>query len=144
MTVATALGTGALALGVLAGCGTDEKPSPPLTEPTSAATPSDSPSESAATCSPTTADDLVGDWADTEVDWTVHFKDGGKFTMDYEGVTDFMSGTYTLQDGKVSLEGGDGFSSVPHPASRPRASAPVLSAVATVIRRFMRLPRSWS
>ncbi|KQY59678.1 hypothetical protein ASD11_09040 [Aeromicrobium sp. Root495] len=110
MTVATALGTGALALGVLAGCGTDEKPSPPLTEPTSAATPSDSPSESAAPeqGSPATADDLVGDWTDAEAEWTVHFKDGGQFTMDYEGVTDFMSGTYTLEDGKVTLEGGDG------------------------------------
>ena len=109
MTVATALGTGALALGLLAGCGTDEKPSPPLTQPTaSATTPSAEPSASATAGSPATAADLVGDWADTEADWTVHFKDGGKFTMDYEGVTDFMSGTYTLEDGKVTLEGGDG------------------------------------
>lgn len=77
------------------------------------------PAEPTATAAPTTeapttpavpaaAEDLVGDWQDTKAKWVVHFKDDGTYVEDFEGVTDFRVGKYTLADGVVSLIGDDG------------------------------------
>lgn len=97
----------------LAACGTDEEPggnaatpSPNASESTSESAPAPAPSDSAGTPEATT--DLVGEWQDPKADWTVRFNSDGSFTEDFEGVTDFRVGTYSLKDGVVSLEGDDG------------------------------------
>lgn len=113
MTVATSVAAGVTALGVLAGCGSDEKPSAPLTQPTQTSAapsgaPTTQPTEAQGSKAPASASDLVGDWSDKAAQWTVHFKQGGSYTMDYQGVEDFTSGRYSLASGKVTLSGGDG------------------------------------
>jgi hypothetical protein len=57
---------------------------------------------------PTKASDLVGDWSDSEAEWTVHFREDGTYSSDYQGVKDFLSGTYKLVDGEVQLISGEG------------------------------------
>ena len=113
MTVATSVAAGLTALGVLAGCGSDEKPSAPLTQPTQTSAapteaPTTAPTQTQGSQSPASAADLVGDWSDKAAQWTVHFKDDGSYTMDYQGVDDFTSGKYSIAGGKVTLAGGDG------------------------------------
>lgn len=58
---------------------------------------------------PVIAADLVGDWQDPEAQWIVHFKDDGTVVEDFEGLTDFRVGTYSISDGVISLIGDDGF-----------------------------------
>ncbi len=60
-----------------------------------------------ATESPDTAA-LVGDWEDTEAQWTVHFNPDGTFVEDFQGIVDFRVGTYQVKDETVSLVGDDG------------------------------------
>ncbi|MFT4299540.1 MAG: hypothetical protein QM597_07900 [Aeromicrobium sp.] len=87
------------------GSGESEPASPPPSEATTAPTPSPEPT---AAGMPATAADLVGTWRDDDADWTVHFQGDGTFTWDYQGVTDFLSGTYALADGVVTMAGLDG------------------------------------
>jgi hypothetical protein len=100
MTMATAVV--ALALVTLSGCGTDDNPP--------AAAPSTSPSSTTPSADPTTpaASDLAGDWHDVKAQWTVHFHDDGTFVEDFEGVTDFRVGKYTVVGTTVSLIGDEG------------------------------------
>ncbi|TXJ05150.1 MAG: hypothetical protein E6Q27_06280 [Aeromicrobium sp.] len=52
--------------------------------------------------------DLVGSWHDPAENWTVHFHDDGTFSEDFQGNVDMRTGTWTILDGVVTLEGGDG------------------------------------
>jgi len=79
----------------------DPTPSPSASE-------SSSPSAPATNAAPEAAADLVGDWEDPDEKWTVHFRDDGTFVEDYQGVKDFRVGKYTVESGKVMLEGDDG------------------------------------
>ncbi len=98
MTLATSVA--ATALLVLAGCNSDgdAKPKP---SPSTSATAS-------ATATTPGAQELVGDWADTEADWAVHFNADGTFVEDFQGLTDFRVGTYKVDGETVSLIGDDG------------------------------------
>ena len=101
------IATAALLLAALAGCGT-------YTGSTDDATPSETASSSTPSPSATTATlpeeeaDLVGDWEDTQAEWTVHFRDDGTYVEDYQGVKDFRVGEYTVDGDTITLEGDDG------------------------------------
>ena len=103
MTVVTAIV--GLALLVLGACGKSDSPKdePATTETTTAgtATPSSEPTSDPAS-------ELVGDWHDVDAKWVVHFHEDGTFVEDFEGVTDFRVGKYTLDGATVSLIGDDG------------------------------------
>lgn len=96
-----------LAVTTLAGCtgaGDDGEPSStPSAEETTSSTPTPDAPEG-----PQAAEDLVGDWRDDDVDWTVHFEPDGTFTEDFEGIEGFRTGTYEYDDGVVRMIGGDG------------------------------------
>ncbi len=98
MTLATSLA--ATALLVLTGCDSDGdvKPSPTSSTSTTAS----------ATATPSDAEELVGDWADTQADWAVHFNEDGTFVEDFQGITDFRVGTYKVDGDTISLIGDDG------------------------------------
>lgn len=105
MTLATGLCATVLAL---AGCGTtsggddaDPTPTPSATSAPATEAPDDD-------STPQSATDLVGEWSDRASSWSVTFDEDGTFTEDFEGVEDFRTGTYELEDGIVSLVGGDG------------------------------------
>jgi hypothetical protein len=101
------IATAALLLAALAGCGTYTGSSDDST-PSETAT-SSTPSPSATTDTlPGEEADLVGDWEDPKEKWTVHFRDDGTYVEDYQGVKDFRVGEYTVENGKVVLEGDDG------------------------------------
>lgn len=96
---------------VLTACGDDEPA--PETSPTPSATASAEPSDPSPTATspsalPETASDLVGTWRDDTADWTAHFAADGTFTWDFQGNVDFLTGTYTLEDGVVTFSGLDG------------------------------------
>ncbi len=95
---------------VLTACGEDEPA--PESSPTPSATSSAEPSDPAATPTPSalpeTASDLVGTWRDDAADWTARFAADGTFTWDFQGNTDFLTGTYTLENGVVTFAGLDG------------------------------------
>ena len=103
MTMVTAIV--GLALLVLGACGKSDSPTdkPTATETTtgSAATPTSEPTSDAAS-------ELVGDWHDVDAKWVVHFHEDGTFVEDFEGVTDFRVGKYTVEGSTVSLIGDDG------------------------------------
>lgn len=105
MTIATGLLAASGLL--LSACGTgDDQPSPSATTtapPTSAPapTPSDDPAIES-------AEDLVGEWSDPAAEWTVTFSADGTFSEDFQGNEGFRTGTYEVEDGIVSLVGGDG------------------------------------
>jgi hypothetical protein len=109
MTWATAVA--AVALTVLAGCGSDDsdggstggsRPSPTATTPSDVtATPSVDPSTEGAIA-------LRGEWHDPEADWIVHFHEDGTYTEDFQGMTDFRVGKYAVDGATVSLIGDDG------------------------------------
>lgn len=103
MTMVTAIV--GLALLLLGACGKSDSPKD---EPT--ATKSTSASQSTPTSEPTSdaASELVGDWHDVDAKWVVHFHDDGTFVEDFEGVTDFRVGKYTVDGSTVSLIGDDG------------------------------------
>ena len=82
-----------LAAGLLSGC-VSESVSDPKGEPTSQTT--DAYAE------------IAGSWHDEHVNWTVHFSDDGTFSEDFQGNVEMRTGTFTVQDGVVTLEGGDG------------------------------------
>ena len=106
MTTAVAVVT----IGLLGACGTDDPDTGTEPDPTPSRT-SDAPSAEPtdeAVGTPETAADLVGTWRAEEADWTVRFAADGTFVEDYEGVQDFRTGTYALEDGVVTIEGGDG------------------------------------
>ena len=93
-----------LAIGtmVLTGC-SESKPADPATTSTPAT------SAPTATTEPTPATEgIVGDWSDDKAKWTVHFKDDGTFVEDFDGISDFRAGEYTVVGDTVSLIGGDG------------------------------------
>lgn len=105
MTLATGLCATVLAL---AGCGTtsggddaDPTPTPSATSAPATEAPDDD-------STPQSATDLVGEWDDPEAEWTVRFEEDGSFTEDFQGIADFRTGTYELEDGIVTLNGGDG------------------------------------
>jgi hypothetical protein len=104
MTMVTAIiGLALLGLGAC-GKSDDPKDSPATTETTttgSPSTPTSDPTSDAASA-------LVGDWHDVEAKWVVHFHKDGTFVEDFEGVTDFRVGTYTVDGSTVSLIGDDG------------------------------------
>ena len=96
-----ATGLAATALLALAGCNFGgEDPAPKPSSSTSAT--------ASATATTPGAKELVGDWADTEADWTVHFNEDGTFVEDFQGITDFRVGTYKVDGETVSLIGDDG------------------------------------
>ena len=105
MKIAT-VGTLAVAVGVLAGCGSDDPKLPvdPSTAgPTSSARPTpsvDSSSKGAIA--------IRGDWEAPEADWIVHFEEDGTFTEDFEGISDFRVGKYEVEGDVVRLIGDDG------------------------------------
>ena len=103
MTMVTAIV--GLALLVLGACGKSDDPNdkPTATKTTtgSATTPTAEPTNDAAS-------KLVGDWHDVDAEWVVHFHDDGTFVEDFEGVTDFRVGKYTVDGSTVSLIGDDG------------------------------------
>jgi hypothetical protein len=91
-----------LLLALMAGCGRWNgrvDGTGPTHEPTATAVPSGT---------PTKASDLVGDWTDPKADWTVHFKADGTYVQDFQGVKEFLSGTYALQGDQVQLISGEG------------------------------------
>ncbi len=98
MTLATSLA--ATALFALAGCNSDGKDAAPGASSSTSATPT--------TAATPGAKDLVGDWADTDADWAVHFNDDGTFVEDFQGLTNFRVGTYKVDGETVSLIGDDG------------------------------------
>ena len=89
-----------LAIGalILTGCTESTDPAPPSTSSASTATTEPSPA----------SEGIVGDWSDDKAHWTVHFKDDGTFVEDFEGMSDFRTGDYTVIGDTVSLVGGDG------------------------------------
>lgn len=95
---------------VLTACGEDD--AAPESSSTPSATPSAEPTGTASTDSPSalpeTASDLVGTWRDDAADWTARFAADGTFTWDYQGNPDFLTGSYTLEDGVVTFAGLDG------------------------------------
>ncbi len=96
---------------VLTACGEEgsEPDSTPSPSTTSSAEPGEpTPTASATSDIPETASDLVGTWRDDAADWTAHFQADGTFTWDFQGNVDFLTGTYTLQDGVVTFAGLDG------------------------------------
>ena len=99
------LATAAILLAVLTACGTSGGDDDPAASPSET---SSSPTAPATNAVPEEAADLVGDWEDPEEKWTVHFRDDGTFSEDYQGVQDFRVGKYTISDGTVTLEGDDG------------------------------------
>ncbi|MEG9226333.1 hypothetical protein [Aeromicrobium sp. Sec7.5] len=95
---------------VLTACG-DDQPDPESSStpsPTSSAESSDPAPTDTASALPETASDLVGTWRDDAADWTAYFEDDGTFTWDYQGNVDFLTGSYTLEDGVVTFAGLDG------------------------------------
>jgi hypothetical protein len=100
MTLATSVAVTALL--ALSGCNDSGDKAEPGASPSTSE--SVSPSTSA---TPDTAD-LVGTWSDEEAEWTVHFNDDGTFVEDYQGLTDFRVGTYSVDGETVSLKGDDG------------------------------------
>lgn len=83
------------------------------TSPSSAtSTSSPAPSPSGTTASPATtapaSQGIVGYWLATEADWAVQFKADGTFVEDFQGISDFRVGTYTVDGKTVTLIGGDG------------------------------------
>lgn len=103
------LATGLLAALALTACGSsDEVPDPGASTtapPTSEPAPEPTDSEAAGIES---AEDLVGEWADPAAEWVVTFNEDGTFNEDFQGNEDFRTGDYEINDGIVSLVGGDG------------------------------------
>ncbi len=99
------LATAAILLAVLSACGPVGGGDDPTTAPSDT---SSSPTAPATNAVPEEPADLVGDWEDPKEKWTVHFRDDGTFTEDYQGVEDFRVGEYAIDDGTVTLEGADG------------------------------------
>ena len=96
--------------GLLSGCGVvreligspatrTPEPGVSITEPTYAPT---------VPQGPKTVADFVGTWSDPAAQWTVRFASDGTFGSDYQGVTDFRSGTFQVHDNRLDLIGGDG------------------------------------
>jgi len=99
------IATAAVLLVVLSACGPsggdgDPGPSPSATSASPTTPPTNAVPEQPA--------DLVGDWEDPAEDWTVHFKDDGTYSEDYQGVEDFRVGQYRIEGDTVVLEGDDG------------------------------------
>src|SRR5690242_2943884 len=104
MTMVTAIvGLALLGLGA---CGSSDTPAEQPSASPSATT--DSPSTPTSAPTDDAAAALVGDWHDVKAKWVVHFHQDGTFVEDFEGVTDFRVGTYTVDGTKVSLVGDDG------------------------------------
>jgi glucose/arabinose dehydrogenase len=104
MTMVTAIvGVALLGLGA---CGKSDGPedSPTPSETTTTSSPSTPTSEP----TPEDAAGIVGDWQDVEAKWVVHFHKDGTFVEDFEGVTDFRVGKFTVDGTTVSLIGDDG------------------------------------
>lgn len=101
------LGAALTACLVLAACGEDE-PSPQSSSTPSATASTEPAPTDASSAVPETASDLVGTWRDDTADWTARFAADGTFTWDYQGNTDFLTGTYTLEGGVVTFAGLDG------------------------------------
>ena len=101
MTMVTAIV--ALALIGLGGCGKSDDPKDPPASSKTTTTAAPTPSEPA-----DAASELVGDWHDVDAKWVVHFHEDGTYVEDFEGVTDFRVGTYTVDGSTVSLVGDDG------------------------------------
>jgi hypothetical protein len=103
------IATVAFLLATLTACspfgGESDDPTPSAS---ASASESASPSAPATNAAPEAAADLVGDWEDPDEKWTVHFRDDGTYVEDYQGVKDFRVGEYTVENGKVMLEGDDG------------------------------------
>jgi hypothetical protein len=104
MTMVTAI-VGIALLG-LAACGRSDDPADKPTTSQTATT--DSPSTPPADPTTDAASELVGDWHDVDAKWVVHFHDDGTYVEDFDGVTDFRVGTYTVDGSTVSLIGDDG------------------------------------
>ncbi|NLC97932.1 MAG: hypothetical protein GX678_02490 [Actinomycetales bacterium] len=83
-----------VAAGLLAGCSSPSEATDPAPKPSSQST------ERLA--------ELAGSWHDEHENWTVHFSDDGTFTEDFQGNLEVRTGLYTVVDGVVTLEGGDG------------------------------------
>ncbi|MEO6605334.1 MAG: hypothetical protein ABIN55_06945 [Aeromicrobium sp.] len=98
MTLATSLA--ATVLLALAGCNSDDKGATPEPSSSTSATPTAAETPG--------AKELVGDWADTEAEWAVHFNDDGTFVEDFQGNINFRVGTYKVEGETVSLIGDDG------------------------------------
>ena len=97
-----ATGVAVTVLLALSGCNRGGDEAEPGLSPSTSSSASPSASETVA------AADLVGTWADTDAQWSVHFNDDGTFVEDYQGITDFRVGTYEVDDETVSLIGDDG------------------------------------
>lgn len=109
------LGCAAALLTVLGACGPtndsgDSDSAGSGTETTSPVEPTEAPP--ASTTPPADAAAAqVGTWRDDTADWTVRFAADGTFVEDYQGVTDFRSGTWQIAGDTLTLVGGDGNSS---------------------------------
>ena len=103
MTMVTAIvGLALLGLGA---CGKSDSPND---KPTATATTTGSATTPTADPTSDAASELVGDWHDVDAKWVVHFHKDGTFVEDYDGVTDFRVGKYTVDGSTVSLVGDDG------------------------------------
>ncbi|MGJ9414188.1 hypothetical protein ACHAAC_15905 [Aeromicrobium sp. CF4.19] len=104
MTMATGLAAAALTLSACGTGGEESEPAPTTTAPSSPAPETSGPDVEV----PESAADLVGEWSDPNAEWTVTFAEDGTFSEDFQGNEDFRTGDYELEDGVVSLIGGDG------------------------------------
>lgn len=106
MKMRMAIATFALVVGAFALSACADK-SGTVTKPTNIATTTNAPTVTTPSV-PVSAADLVGDWQDVKAEWTVHFKADGTYAEDFQGMTDFRVGKYTISEGVVSLIGDDG------------------------------------
>ncbi len=111
MSVATL--AAAIALALLAGCGsTDQaapkKPNEPSSTATKATTPSSPGPTPSVDSSSSGAIAIRGDWQAPSAEWIVHFEEDGTFTEDFQGLSDFRVGKYEVEGDVVRLIGDDG------------------------------------
>ena len=90
-----------LPLASLAACGESDKPATTPTTSSASPTPSvDSSSKDAAA--------LRGDWEIPAEQYVLHLEEDGAFTQDFQGITDFRTGKYSVEGEVIKLVGDDG------------------------------------
>ena len=94
-------------MALFAGCGDNAD---------SAASPTDSAMTASASAQPTPSVDsasegaiaMPGDWEIASEQYVQHLEKDGSFTEDFQGLTDFRTGTWKVDGDTISLIGGEG------------------------------------